>query len=83
KDPITATNPLAADREVPSYTETDFTVSYSGFKNLKIDAAVKNLFDRMPPFSDANVNGNNSQMGFAELYSVRGRFFSLGAKYAF
>ncbi|WP_188053356.1 TonB-dependent receptor plug domain-containing protein [Iodobacter fluviatilis] len=84
KLPNSASAPIGPDvREVPSYTETDLTLSYSGFKNLKIDAAVKNLFDNMPPFSNANVNGNNSQMGFAELYSVRGRFFSLGAKYSF
>ncbi|PHV02588.1 hypothetical protein CSQ88_05855 [Iodobacter sp. BJB302] len=80
KDPITDTNPLGANEyEVPSHSETDFTLSYTGFKNFKIDAAVKNVFDRMPPFTDVGT----SNMGFADLYSVRGRFYSLGAKYSF
>ncbi|NHQ86341.1 TonB-dependent receptor [Iodobacter sp. HSC-16F04] len=69
---------------VPSYTETDLSVTYTGFKGLKLDAGVKNVFDNMPPFSLRNVETNtHSQMGFAELYNVRGRFFSVGAQYSF
>ncbi len=79
KDPVTNTDPVTDEREVPSHSETDFTVSYTGFKNFKIDAAVKNVFDRMPPFTDVGT----SNMGFADIYGVRGRFFSLGGKYSF
>jgi iron complex outermembrane recepter protein len=70
-----------ATRKVPSHTELDLVVSYSGFKNLKIDAGVKNTLDEMPPFSVIAVN--NSRPGHAPIYSTRGRYFSLGAKYSF
>lgn len=45
---------------------------------------VQNLFDRQPPFSAQNASDNTyTQMGFAELYSVRGRFFYVSGRYQF
>ena len=42
------------------------------------------VFDRMPPFSVTNATDNTyTQMGFAELYTNRGRFFYVGASYKF
>ncbi len=71
-------------RRIAGYDETDLTVAYGGFKNLKLSAAVKNVFDRQPPFSATNAtNNNNTQQGFAEIYGSRGRFFQLGAELSF
>jgi len=71
-------------RKVPSYDEFDLTGSWSGIKGLKLSAAVKNVFDRQPPFVAANGTNNNfTQQGFAELYTSRGRFYQLSAEYAF
>lgn len=71
-------------RRVEAYDEVDLTASYTGIKNLTLGFAVKNLFDRMPPFSATNaVNNNYSQMGFAELYTNRGRYFQISAQYQF
>lgn len=71
-------------RTVPSHTEVDMVVSYTGVKGLRVDFGVKNLFDRMPPFSNQNASDNTyTQMGFAELYSARGRFYQLGLQYNF
>jgi len=45
---------------------------------------VKNALDKMPPFSVTNATDNQyTQMGFAELYSPRGRFWYLSANYKF
>jgi len=74
----------ATTRRVASHTELDVAGQYSGFKNLELSIGIKNLLDRMPPFSLQNASSNSySQMGFAELYTNRGRFFYAGAKYIF
>ncbi|MBI3368713.1 MAG: TonB-dependent receptor, partial [Burkholderiales bacterium] len=76
--------PAGGLRKVGDYDEIDLTVSYSGIKNLVLSGAVKNLFDRQPPFSATNATNNNyTQMGFAEQYTNRGRYFQLSAKYEF
>ncbi len=77
--------PLAAGtRRVGSHEEGDLLLQYAGIKNLEMSLAVKNFMDRMPPLSLTNALDNTyTQMGFAELYSNRGRFFQLGLKYTF
>lgn len=76
--------PTDTSRRVSAHEEVDLTVQYSGIKSLEITAGVKNLLDRMPPISLTNALDNTyTQMGFAEVYSARGRFFYLSAKYAF
>lgn len=80
---ITATTP-GGSRKVSAYDEVDLTVRWSGIKNLRLTGSIKNLFDRMPPFSARNASSNNyTQMGFAELYTVRGRYFQASAEYDF
>lgn len=77
--------PIAANtRKVGNHEEGDAQVVYSGVKNLELSFTVKNVFDKMPPLSLTNALSNTyTQMGFAELYTNRGRFFQLGAKYTF
>lgn len=77
--------PLAdGTRRVGSHEEGDVLLQYAGIKNLELSLGVKNIFDRMPPLSLTNALDNSyTQMGFAELYSNRGRFFQLGLKYTF
>jgi len=71
-------------RKIPKYDEFDLTLAWTGIKGLKLNAAVKNLFDRQPPFAAANgTNNNTTQQGFAEIYSSRGRFYQVGLEYAF
>ncbi len=81
----TATKPIPdGTRRVSSYDEVDLFVSYAGFRNFKLDFGIKNLLDSMPPFSQQNASSNAyTQMGFAELYTSRGRFYFLNAKYTF
>jgi iron complex outermembrane receptor protein len=74
----------ATTRRVSSFTELDAVGQYSGFKNLELTFGIKNLLDRMPPFSIQNASSNSySQMGFAELYTDRGRYFYVSGKYTF
>lgn len=74
----------ANQRRVPSYDELDLLLSYSGLKNLKLSLGAKNVLDAEPPFSAQNAaSGAYTRMGFAELYTNRGRFYYLNATYTF
>jgi iron complex outermembrane receptor protein len=77
---------LPADglRSVPAYWELDVTVFYRASRRLTLIGAVRNLLDRMPPFSATNAtNGGFTQQGFAELYTARGRFLQVGVEFGF
>jgi iron complex outermembrane receptor protein len=84
-NPWTASAPLPLTiRQVAIGEEWDLTGSYTGIKNLRIDGGIKNLTDRTPPFSQTNaLNNQYEQVGFAPLYSSRGRFFFAGVTYTF
>lgn len=74
----------ANQRRVPSYDELDLQVSYSGFRSLKLSFGAKNVLDAQPPFSAQNAASSAyTRMGFAELYTNRGRFYYLNASYTF
>lgn len=74
----------SATRRVGAHEELDVQGQFMGFKNLTVTAGIKNLLDRQPPLSILNGTDNQyTQMGFAELYTSRGRFLyaSLGYKF--
>ena len=74
----------ANTRRVKQHEEIDLLLQFAGVKNLELSFGVKNLLDHAPPLSLTNAGSNlYSQMGFAELYTSRGRFYYLSAKYAF
>jgi iron complex outermembrane receptor protein len=79
--------PYAIDnnvRSVASDTEMDIQGQYTGFKGFTLTAGIRNMWDKMPPFSNQNLTNNSyTQLGFAELYSARGRFFYVTAGYKF
>lgn len=76
--------PLVTQRRVGSHEEVDLQVSYAGFKDLTLTGGIKNVLDNMPPFSNQNGSSNRyTQMGFAELYNNRGRFFYANLTYRF
>ncbi len=81
----TGSTPLPADtRRVASHSEVDVAAAYRGWRQLTITAGVKNLFDREPPLSLHNASSaDTTQLGYAELYSNRGRFFHLTAEVRF
>lgn len=75
---------LPAVRSVGKHEELDLSVTYRGFKNLTLAGFVKNALDNDPPFSATNATNNNfTQLGFAELYSARGRYYQVSAQYSF
>ncbi|MCP5272670.1 MAG: TonB-dependent receptor [Burkholderiaceae bacterium] len=77
--------PLPANtRKVHAHEELDLQVSYSGLAGWEFTAGMKNVLDNAPPLSVQNASSNSySQMGFAEVYSARGRFGYVTAKYSF
>ena len=82
QDTRTALQPASVTpRTVERYETFDLQGSYRGFKQLKLSAGVKNLFDRNPPYT--NYGG-----GFVGSYDlsytdVRGRFAYVTATYKF
>jgi iron complex outermembrane receptor protein len=76
--------PTPTTMSVPSYDEFDLSASYTGFKNVKVNAGIKNLLDAQPPYSKLNGSDNTyTQMGFAEIYNSRGRYFYASLNYIF
>jgi iron complex outermembrane receptor protein len=74
----------AGTRKVPAHDELDLQVSFAGWKGWELTAGMKNVLDNEPPFSVQNASDNTyTQMGFAEIYSARGRFGYLSATFAF
>jgi len=71
-------------KKVPAHEEFDLQTTWTGIKGLSLTGGIKNVLDKMPPFSAQNATDNTyTQMGFAELYNVRGRFFYLNMNYSF
>ncbi len=74
----------SSTRSVEKFDETDISLKYTGFRNIELTGGIKNLFDRQPPFSLQNASDNSyTQMGFAEIYTNRGRFYYAGLNYKF
>jgi iron complex outermembrane recepter protein len=66
---------------VGNFEVWDLNGSYSGIRNLKLAAGIKNLFDRAPPFSNQL---NTFQIGYDSHYAdPRGRTFYGRVTYSF
>ena len=70
-------------RVINSHEELDLGFQYSGIKNMTVSGNVKNLFDRLPPFSAKGTENQYGSLGFPWIYSPRGRYFQLAANYKF
>lgn len=81
----TSSNPIpSGTRRVSSFEQVDIAAAYKGWKNAVVTFGIQNVLDEMPPFSNQNASSNRyTQMGFAELYSSRGRFFYGTLEYKF
>lgn len=66
------------NEKVRSEMYHDLSVGYSGFKNLKLYAGMRNVFDKQPSF--ANGDSQNYSYSFGD---PRGRGFWLSANYKF
>jgi iron complex outermembrane receptor protein len=67
-------------RDIDTYSVWNWTLSYSGFKHVKLTGGITNLFDVAPPVT------NSSQYGFGYLSSAAspiGRAFNLRVSYDF
>ncbi len=75
----------AGTHRVGAYEEFDVQLSrqdVGGLHGLTLTGGIQNLTDRQPPFSQQNASSNSySQMGFAEIYSSRGRFYYVSVGY--
>jgi iron complex outermembrane recepter protein len=79
------TDPAFVPHHVGDYTLYHLYTSYTGFykKNLKLSFAIRNLFDKDPPYTNAGGQ-NYFQAGYDPGYAdPRGRTFLLSATYKF
>jgi iron complex outermembrane receptor protein len=68
-------------RKVEAYQTFDAQVGYNGFKSTKLSLGVKNLTDRIPPYTNLT---SNFLGGYDVSYAdPRGRFVYVTATYAF
>ncbi|MFM2405874.1 MAG: hypothetical protein RL223_3754 [Pseudomonadota bacterium] len=70
----------AAARTIASHHEIDLTCQWRAGARWRIDAAVKNLFDRAPPYAQMATSNQYGGLGFPYLHSPRGRFVQLVAR---
>ena len=85
-NPWTASDPglIEGVRKVGTNEQWDISAAYTGFKNWRLSGGIVNLWDKTPPFSLTNaLNNSYEQVGFAPLYTARGRFFHVEATYTF
>ena len=75
--------PSGWNPDVTSYTTYNYSLSYSGFDNLKFTFGIKNLFDQDPPFT---AHQNDFAAGAAwepRIADPRGRAYTLLLEYKF
>lgn len=70
--------------KVKPYDTYNFSLTYSGIKNLKVILGVKNLFNTNPPFSAAyDTNTGAGSDWEPRIADPRGRSFTLSVEYKF
>ncbi len=70
-------------KDIPSFTTFNLGGSYSGLmKDLKLSFAVRNVFDRMPPFAPSATSAQ-AVAAITSLHDVVGRYFQISASYKF
>lgn len=77
-------NPPERQTKVEPYETFNFSLTYSGIKNLTLTGVVKNLLDTDPPFAityDSNFGSGSSWE--PRMADPRGRAFVLTAQYRF
>ena len=68
---------------VPSYSQFNLNVTYSGFKHWLIYGTVNNLFNRAPPYDPLWQEFPTATPYDPSLYSDEGRYVGVGASYRF
>jgi iron complex outermembrane receptor protein len=70
--------------KVAPYSIYNASLTYTGFKNLKVIAGIKNLFNTDPPFSAAyDTNTGAGSSWEPRIADPRGRSFTLSVEYKF
>jgi iron complex outermembrane recepter protein len=69
--------------DVKSYTTYNFSATYSGIKNLRLTAGIKNIFDADPPFTAHNLDFAAGAGWDPRVADPRGRAVTVQASYKF
>jgi iron complex outermembrane receptor protein len=68
--------------KIPSFTTVDLTGKYAVTKDFSIYGGIQNLFDKIAPLDPQTYGGTNFNPTY-HMSGAVGRFFSVGARYAF
>ncbi len=87
EEPISVANgdyiPPAWEPEVDSYTIYNYSITWTGIKDLKLGFGIKNLLDKDPPFT-AHMNDFAAGAGWEpRIADPRGRAYTLLLEYSF
>ena len=80
------TNTPAGYCHIPSFLTLDLNATFQASKNLQLKFSILNAFNKQPPIDVATYGNANSLTSYnASLHQAGavGRFFSMGANYAF
>ncbi len=76
---------LPAFSTIKAYHYVDLSAVYNVTKNLRLNFAVTNAFDKQPPIVGGTIGGTGPNSGntFPQSYDAVGRYFSFGASLKF
>ena len=80
---LKGTMPADINKDVASYTLYNLSGSYTGFKNLKLNFGIKNIFDKDPPFTHHDVDDVVGAGWDPRVADPRGRAYWFSANYKF
>ena len=72
-----------AEHKVKDSSRWNLSGSYSGIKNLTLRLGVRNLFDKLPPYTAVSSYGSHPAGWASSFVDPRGRFFYGTATYRF
>ncbi|MGB9151132.1 MAG: TonB-dependent receptor, partial [Burkholderiales bacterium] len=67
-----------ASKEVSAYRQYDMFASYAGFKNWKLSGSIQNVLNEQPKFDPSS----STRFDFSQ-HDLRGRYYTVGARYTF
>ena len=74
---------LATEHKVSDSSRWNLSGTYRGIKDLTLRAGVRNIFDKLPPFTASSSYGSHAAGYAGSFVDPRGRFWYVTANYQF
>ena len=69
--------------QIPATERVNLGLKYSGFRNIALKLGVRNLADKLPPYTDVSSNGSHAAGWANAVADPRGRFWYGQVTYTF